>query len=49
MPETHTVFLGATPEVDASCVAGNVKHGNALQAGQGNGNPVALEESGEKR
>lgn len=40
---THIVLLGASPEVDAACVAGDVEHSQALQAGQRHGNAIALQ------
>lgn len=38
----HIVLLGAPPEVDPSGVAGDVEHGQALQARQRHGYAVAL-------
>lgn len=40
---THIVLLGASPEVDAACVAGDVEHSQALQTGQRHGNAIALQ------
>lgn len=44
---THIVLLGASPEVDAPRVAGDVEHSDALQARQRDGHPVALQERAE--
>lgn len=44
--DTHIVLLGASPEVDAACVAGDVEHRQALQTRQGHGNAITLEEEG---
>lgn len=40
---THIVLLGASPEVNAACVAGDVEHSQALQTGQRHGNAIALQ------
>lgn len=45
-PRTHVVLLGASPKIDAPGVAGDVEHGDALQAGQRDGHPIALQERG---
>lgn len=41
-PFAHIILLGASPEVDAACVAGDVEHSQALQTRQGHGNAVTL-------
>lgn len=46
---THVILLGAAPEVGAARVAGDVQHGDALQAGQGDVLAVALAERGGQR
>lgn len=39
---THVILFGASPEVGAACVAGNVEHSDALQAGEGDVLAIAL-------
>lgn len=43
---THIILLGASPEVDAACVAGDVEHSQALQTRQRHGNTVTLKRDG---
>lgn len=43
---THIILLGASPEVDAACVAGDVEHSQALQARQRHGNTITLQRDG---
>lgn len=40
--KTHIILLGASPEVDTACIAGDVEHSQALQTRQRHGNTVTL-------
>lgn len=42
LDNTHIVLFGASPEVDTTCIAGDVEDSQALQTRQRHGNPVTL-------
>lgn len=46
---THIILLGASPEVDTACIAGDVEHSQALQTRQRHGNTVTLQRERRER
>lgn len=46
---THIILLGASPEVDTACIAGDVEHSQALQTRQRHGNAVTLKRKRDRR
>lgn len=38
----HIIFFGPAPEIGSSCIAGDVEHCDALEAGQRDGPTITL-------